>query len=330
MAAAVSNRLNYLSMAWTRGGTGAIQRGYRLAVGADYLDILTQATGFVRLRRSSEKSRMQTRFNSEILDAIRAADARGATRAEMRELYIWRNALDIDLDCPVYRIAEYAHVVADIESGCYTSNRIDKKVWGDKSENPLLNRPIDDLLTGDRIWFDGVVADVFGSSWSTACSDDGPEWRIFTRNQPGVRMHSTARKLLDASMSPCNRFAMNQHFVGAMQYADAAVIEDFFSDPLWEKHLDDQGHGITSSFLRLSDDLAYEREVRLLYHHSSDLWARRAVQVRAGLASIPFAWAKALDRLVVGAGVTDEEVDTITERLRAVGSQCPVERQSMV
>ena len=191
---------------------------------------------------------MSPRFNDDAVAEIVAADARQASPAQMKELYVKRNTFNVGLDEPVYRIVELRYFFEDL-NGCYlTYTKIDKSKWGDSSENPMLNRPFPDPVTGLHLTLNGLVEKVYGSCWSSTPFDDPDQWAIFSRSQPSVRIQSTPRKLLTTAMHLGNSDYMHQHVMGRMEYGTDAQIEAYFADQNWQKHLDSLGQGIVASF----------------------------------------------------------------------------------
>lgn len=266
---------------------------------------------------------MVPRFNTDIVGAIVQADCRGAPYEEMKDLYIQRNVFEVNLDAPVYRIMELQYLREDLVEKCLTYTKIDKSNWGDSSENPLLDREFKDDVTGGPLTL-GVVTTVYGSCWSATALDALSDWAIFSRRNPSVRVQSTPRKLLDAAMSRDNKFYMLQHFIGKMQYATNVEIEAYFSDPNWEKHLDSLGQGIAASFLRLNNNLSSEDEVRLLYDHTDEAWPKINVRIVDRFAKVPFDWLAAVDGVVVGPFVSDEDEAIVRSELQGFGINCAV------
>ena len=109
-----------------------------------------------------------------------------------------------------------------------------------------------------------------------------------------------------------------------MRYAPDTEIEEYFSDPNWEKHVDSLGQGVAASFLRLNNDLSSEDEVRLLYDHSSETWPQTNVQIVNRFAKVPFDWLVVVDGVVVGPFVPDGGAATIQSELQGFGINCPV------
>lgn len=264
------------------------------------------------------------RFNDNIVGQIIRADSLGASPQEMKELYIQRNAFEVDVHAPIYRIVRLEHLYEDLRDKCLTHTKIDKLGWGDSTENPLLDRSFVDEVTGNELTLNGVVGSVFGSCWSRSKLDQPDEWAIFSRLQPSVRLQSTPHKLLAAAMSIENPFYSLQHMIGKMRYQPEQEIEAHFGDPDWQKHLDSLGQGIAASFLILSEDLSNEDEVRLLYNHLDEPWARVNARLTGQFAKIPFDWGKAIQEVTVGPFVVNESMATLSAKLRELGITCPI------
>ncbi|MGW7775693.1 hypothetical protein ACTWM0_22480 [Pseudomonas machongensis] len=264
------------------------------------------------------------RLNQDIVGAIIRADSRGASPEEMRDLYIQRNALDVNLDAPVYRIMALEHLRKDLQEKCLTYTSINKSNWHDASENPLLDRCFTDDVTGLPLTLNGVVSSFYASCWSATALDSPFDWAMFSHKAPSVRVQSTPRKLLDGAMSRANRYYMQQHFIGSMKYVSAEEREAYFADPNWQRHLDSLGLGVALSFLQLSDELAQEDEVRLLYDHLQDPWPLANVRITGHFASAPFDWALVIDGVTVGPGVPNGGEALLRSELQGLGIDCPV------
>lgn len=265
------------------------------------------------------------RFNQNVVSEIIQGDARGKTALELKDLYVRRNIFDVDQDSPVYRITGVNHVLDDARHAVLTHAKIDKKVWGDTAENPLLNRTYIDVVTGGELTLNGLVESMYGSCWSLSPLDTMSDWAVFTRRKPGVRLQSTPRKLLTSLMRADNQEFMLQHAVGKMKYLPEQEIEAYFRSPDWDKHLDSLGQGIAASLLLLSGDLCDEDEVRVLYNHLNNPWPQANVKLVHRLAKVPFLWELAIDAVVVGPFVQEDGGEaTIRQELADLGVTCPV------
>ncbi|WP_312328337.1 hypothetical protein [Stenotrophomonas sp.] len=267
---------------------------------------------------------MSIKFNADVVGEIVRADLRNAPAEEMRELYIRRNILDIDPDATIYRIVQLQYFIEDLVDRRMTYTNIDKDTWGDKSENPLLGRSFVLPDTGEALDLDDLVANTYGSCWSATALDTHRWWARFSRSQPSVRLQSTPRKLLNSVMNTEQRFYMQHHAIGRMVYVPDERIEGEFADTNWQKHLDSLGQGIASSFLRLSDNLSDEDEVRLIYDDSRDPWAVLHVQLTNRFAKVPFDFQTAIDALVIGPLVSECGAAELRTKLELAKLNCPV------
>ena len=239
------------------------------------------------------------RFNADVSGEIIRADSQGASPEEMKELYIRRSALNVELDIPIYRILTLQYFLEDLCAQCLSHTKIDGISWGDSAENPLLGREFDDT-DGARLTLDAVVDRFYGSCWSATALGSNQEWEKFSRLRPCVRLQSTPRKLLNSVMSKENTYYMLHHYIGRILYVSYDEAEKYFYDSNWPKHLDSLGHGIAASLLMLDESLSEEDEIRLLYDHASDPWHQDNVQISGRFAKVPFDWSTAIDDVVVG------------------------------
>lgn len=268
-------------------------------------------------------------LNQDIVGAIVQADSEGANRGYMKNLYILRNALNLNLDSPIYRIVELEYLFGDLREKCLSHTKIDKLNWGDTNENPLLGREFTDVVTGGVLTLDALVCSVYGCCWTAIPMNSLCEWAIFSRRKPSVRLQSTPRKLLNAVMDVNNPSYMHQHIIGKMEYATDVEIEKYFSDPNWEKYLDGIGQGIALSFLRLNESLSDENEVRLMYDHLVEGWAQSNVRIVGNHAKVPFNWVGVVDNILVGPFVKPGDEEASLKLLAGFGFYGPVSKSGV-
>jgi len=272
---------------------------------------------------------MKVRINSDAIAAVIAAGARSEPKSAMKPLYIRRNTFDVDPDAPIYRTVPMEYVFDDIRNGHLTHTRISPRIWGDASENPLLNRTFPDAATGGTFTLNGVVENMFGSCWSLTPLVGNSYWATFSHGKPSVRLESTPSRLLSAVMNEGNPHYELQHAIGKVHYLTAQELESRFSDPDYEKYLDSLGHGIYLSMMRLGTDMQSENEVRLVcdFMHREP-WVQRSVRRQGEFLEVPFDWTDSIRSVVVGPLVDAGGRQFAEQELRKLGITCQVTSSS--
>ena len=244
----------------------------------------------------------------------------------MKSLYVRRNALDVDLDAPIYRIVPLDYLLDDIRSRRLTHTRIGRYKWGDPSENPLLMRSFVDPQSGQTLTLNGIVENMFASCWSIAPLDGVGDWASFSHGLPSVRIEATARRLLDAVMTDSNPHYSVQHSIGKVHYFSEADLIAYFSDPDYSKHLDSLGHGIHLTLMSLGLDMQPENEVRLVYDFiRSEPWVQQNVRLAdEHHAQVPFRWPDTIQSIVIGPFVRPGGQKAAEQEFQKLGVVCPV------
>jgi hypothetical protein len=268
---------------------------------------------------------MNERKNEEAIAAVIAADARGVGKDKMKPLYVARGIFDGDPDTPIYRIVPIEHLLTDIRSRRLTHTRISPVVWGDKAENPLLNRQYPDAVTGGTFTLNGVVENMFGSCWSLTALDGHYDWPMFSHGKPSVRVESTPKRLLSAAMNDGNPHYELQHAIGKVHYSTADELDSKFSGTSPDAYLDGLGHGIYLSLMSLADNVKGETEVRLACDFMpQETWVRQNVRIEGDFLRVPFDWTDVIRSVVIGPLVPEEDRDPIVQELRKLRISGPI------
>jgi hypothetical protein len=198
----------------------------------------------------------------ELLNAIRIADA--------------------DLDSPIYRIMQIRYLEPMLTNPELVLIR--PHLWEDPYEHILLRCAITST-NGPRMdqqFFDRVMGAIYAQCWSRTQESD-TLWRAYSwvekdkatnlnkwPNNEGVKIRSTARKLLRALSSWSPTDPNESCFIGAVQYMTATQIQQYVVDEVGRHKLNAfaGGRGHADAVLFKRSAFSYESEVRLIHVQS--------------------------------------------------------------
>ncbi len=135
-------------------------------------------------------------------------------------------------------------------------------MWPDPFED-FLSRT-ETSLSGEKVQFD-LTKEYVGQCWTVAEECDGL-WRNYCGLDNGVRISTTAGKLLSAIWDHNDKYASLHTFVGGVKYLSDTEIKASLKGCLVYGHdlTDPNGTGIAQTLLVKRTEFAYEREVRAL------------------------------------------------------------------
>lgn len=136
------------------------------------------------------------------------------------------------------------------------------RLWEDPFEDFLSKTTV--IRGGDRIGF-GLTRDFVGQCWTLNAECDGM-WRNYCGLDNGVRIQTTAAKLVRTIWDYSDRFADLRTFVGRVQYLDDDQIKSMLRGSVDYGHpiTDPSGVGMVQTLLVKRREFAYEHEVRAL------------------------------------------------------------------
>jgi hypothetical protein len=265
------------------------------------------------------------RKNEDAIAAVIAADARGVLKSQIKPLYVERSIFDVDPDTPVYRIVPTEYLLKDMRNRQLTHTRISPSIWGDKAENPLLNRHYPDAVAGCTFTLNGVVENMFGSCWSLTALDGFYDWPMFSYGKPSVRVESTPRRLLSAAMNDANPYYELQHAIGKVHYSTTEELDRKFSSSSPDQYFDGLGHGIYLSLMSLADNVKNETEVRLVCDFMfQQTWIQQNMRLELDFLKVPFDWTDVIRSVVIGPSVPETDRDPLEQELRGLGIIGPI------
>jgi hypothetical protein len=131
--------------------------------------------------------------------------------------------------------------------------------WEDPFENFILNAPAR-LPDGTIVSF-GFNNDFYGQCWTKLTSSDAL-WRIFSPDKTGVRVRTTAQRLLATLQAGLGEWANEQAYIGKVLYLSNKKLVTFGNE-VFRTGLNSRALAETLLIKRVA--FRHEREVRLLY-----------------------------------------------------------------
>lgn len=109
-----------------------------------------------------------------------------------------------------------------------------------------------------------LTNDFFGQCWTLNKECDGI-WRNYASLKSGVKLQTTARKLLGAISNKDNKWSAISYFIGKIKYEGDEEIKNFLETKFLDWLLYDRTKNVVKTLLIKRPEFAYEKEVRLLY-----------------------------------------------------------------
>lgn len=169
----------------------------------------------------------------------------------------------IQLDTPVYRIFSYRRLLELLETKKLTL--VKPACWDDPFENFFLQCTVNN---GDGTFsgMNPLRESWFGSCWTLTPESDAL-WRIYSHNKDGVRLKTTAGKLMQAVWNEKDDFRKQKYFIGAVDYTSREKIENFLRQTTFHAMVvGGQNDGLAETLLYKRNEFAHEKEVRVLVH----------------------------------------------------------------
>ncbi|EJD6408707.1 hypothetical protein MIB43_011620 [Providencia rettgeri] len=261
--------------------------------------------------------------NQEIISELSRLSMSGKSDLEKKPTHVIANIFDVDPDTEIYKIMQFKYFKDDVSNDQLTHIFPSKDTWGDPYENLLLTHKFKDDLTGQPLYLTGIVSDLYATCWTMEKEENIDHWESFSRNNSAVRIKSTPKKLLSSLMNINDKFFSLHHYMGRVIYEEIDDLFNYFADPCWEKHLDNQGQGAALALMRLQEDLSFEQEVRLVYQYNpnDNQWVRENVIQYNNICKVPMIWSGILDEIIYSKSVNLTELNDLINKKNI---QCPI------
>jgi hypothetical protein len=188
--------------------------------------------------------------------------------------------------------------------------------WEDPFENFFLKHG-GVMPDGTPIDFSNLADGWYGQCWTTQRESDAM-WRIYSHGKDGVRVRTTARKLL-SSIWKDEPFASLKYFIGGVQYKTRQFIEGLVRDmSLADVALGGQSASFAETLLIKRPEFEHEHEVRLLFHDAEHQFSTRSVWTH------PFDVNSLVTEITLDPRLDDREAAEAAARIEALGCTVPI------
>jgi hypothetical protein len=184
-----------------------------------------------------------------------------------------KNALDVDLNTPVYRIFPRNRILQAL-----TEKRlalVKPASWDDPFENFLLKAKA--KIGKEEASLEELRAKLYGQCWMM-CPESDAMWRIYSKvpkkgtaegltDEVGVKVRATVGKLFSALWASSDQKPELCFWVGKVQYLTQAEMDEVGADNdlMQGWAFDPTAKGHAKSLLLKRDAFAHEHEVRLIF-----------------------------------------------------------------
>lgn len=270
-------------------------------------------------------------LNADINKEIQIAVFQGKSKEEIKHLYIQRNAFGVSVNSDVYRIFQSHYFLEDIQKSEISLVNIHPLMFGDRYENPLLDKPFR-CETGEMLTLNGIVTDYYGLSWTEEEKDEDWRWEIFTHGKYGIRVKVSLSKLMNEINNVEDNFFMLHYFVGKVDYHNASEIDEWLNNSHYTDFLDSLGQALASSLIKLRDDFEDEKEIRLLYSYmpNSNDFVKNRVKLsnttKNRVCKHPFNWNGVVEEVLVDPRMGEQEFESYKTDLINSGISCDIKR----
>jgi len=178
------------------------------------------------------------------------------------------NALNVDLDTPIYRIYDYIRFLEMLKS--QENVLVRPSFWEDPFENMLYNIKYYKMSNGNKVSLD--VSDQrdawYGQCWTDKEDECDGLWRVYSNNRTKrcVRVKSTVRKMFEPLFDTKSKFCTLQFFIGKVEYDEETQIKDLLESVGFTLATDTANLCQAKSLLTKRKEFRYESEVRILYN----------------------------------------------------------------
>lgn len=140
------------------------------------------------------------------------------------------------------------------------------KLWDDPFENLALNSQCVSASNPNQVGTFSFKDDVYAQCWTRHKASDAM-WRIYSKGPAGtdgVRIRTTARKLLDALAASQPQFHTTSCFLGTVSYMNDQQMQSF-AQTHFANGLGTDGKLIAETMMIKRMAFAHEKEVRLIF-----------------------------------------------------------------
>lgn len=143
-------------------------------------------------------------------------------------------------------------------------------------------------------------------------------------------MKVNLHKFMDRFMDVRDDYFMFHCYSVKVVYKDYEIIDELIRDNDYSKHLDQLGQNGAILAAALSDCLADEKEIRMIYSYMPENeFVASMVKVHNGICRVPFDWSSLLEEILVSPTVSDEILKELDAKFRDLGVACDIRRSQL-
>lgn len=167
-------------------------------------------------------------------------------------------------EIPIYRFISFDRLLYLLRSEYLWIGQT--KLWDDTYENFLAKAKYQ--LGTTPVSYSGFISGLFGQCWTLTKETDAL-WRIYSSDKTGVRIKSTIKKVIEASLNEVNLkpYSTRLKTIGRVNYLNSIELNN------WIKELNIgqiSNQALVQSLFIKREEFAHENEIRLIIHKYID------------------------------------------------------------
>ena len=253
-----------------------------------------------------------------------------------KEMEMWLNSINIDLDIPIYRYMKWEYLHKFYSSPQHKWVLARPCLWQDKFEHFIFKcKEVYGVRTNANIGISNLADQYYAQCW-TIVEESSMQWQV---NKPHtnsrhdnvgddengeiwVKVRTTPRKLLGAMLYSSNNLVSDSlniltYFIGKVEYLDNESIENFtITNP--EQIIDPNGLQQVLFLLQKRMPYQQEQEVRLIMQVDSNFCSRHQVDI---IEREIDNWYDLIDEIVLDPWVTQSQEEAVKSYLLQLAQQ---------
>jgi len=266
---------------------------------------------------------------------LRILQVRNAPHVERKPHYLQERCVDVSLDQEVWRIFKAPFLLSDLSKNEMTLPEITVQGIGknnpESGENPFLSYEFplkEEGLDQNSVVTLPFLADYYGHCWSKKDLYQSWAWTEFAKNDVGILVKSTVKKVIDQLMNLRNENYFFKYFCLKIYYETEENLAYWKQNTPYTDFLGSLGLETLKALSWLPRGLHREEEVRFVYTTSENEnnFPEAKIIHKDGirLCKHPFIWRDIIDEIWIDNRQTNSVRENYARDLEKLGLSCTI------